>query len=82
MVEFVTSMDRHLDSKLAQAVHELVGKAVRDANAKYKTYPDATIEAFIYGYRPENMRTLNRPPVISVFAYEGERLIGTGFLGH
>ena len=74
--------DRELDDRLAQSMFELVGESLRHANSRNNLYDEDTLEAFIGIFRPDVVKSWLPRDISSHFAFDGDRLIGTAFLGH
>ena len=75
-INFVTGTSRTLDDKLLGEVYSVVAPSMR-SNSRY--YDPASIEAALQAYEPRRFREWGQP-LLSVFAYDGKKLVGTGFL--
>ena len=78
-IRFVTSASPTLDERLLGNVYAVVAPAMR-TNRRY--YDSASIEVALQAYEPHRFREWHKPLLLSVFAYDGEKMIGTGFLKH
>src|SRR3989338_1669474 len=79
MVNYTETAEANLNVTLAEQVYKLADKSFREANKKHKTYSERGIEALLSRYEPEKIIVLPHP-IISVFAYDNETLVGCGFL--
>ena len=81
-MEYRLGSELTFDQKLSQQVYDLVRESAKDANRRHRIYDDATLEVFLDTYKPDRIWTWLKPDIVSVFAYDGDKLIGTGFLSH
>ncbi|MBI2652961.1 GNAT family N-acetyltransferase [Candidatus Woesearchaeota archaeon] len=78
-INFVTSTSRTLDDKLLGDVYSVVAPSMR-SNSGY--YDPSSIEVALQAYEPHRFREWSQPLLLSIFAYDGEKMVGTGFLKH
>ena len=78
-IRFVTSASPTLDERLLENVYAVVAPAMR-TNRRY--YDPVSIEVALRAYEPHSFRDWSKPLLFSVFAYDGEKMVGTGFLQH
>ena len=78
-IRFVPSTSPTLDERLLENVYAVVAPSMR-SNSKY--YDPASIEVALQAYEPHRFREWGHPLLLSVFAYDGEKMVGTGFLKH
>ena len=81
-IEYILGDGRDFKRALAQQIYELVSFSARDANQKQPTYVPATLEELMDYYKPEKINDWLKPDIASVFAYDGDVLVGTGFLSY
>lgn len=77
-ITYLAHTGHTLEQRLAQDVSSLVNRSFKDAN-KTEAYSTPQESAFLTAYTAENLRIL-LPPITTYFAYDGTKLIGTGFL--
>ena len=76
-IRFVTDTRMFLDDRLLNQIYDVVAPSMR-SNAKF--YYHSSIEDALKAYEPQRFRQWAEPFLFSVFAYDGNRLVGNGFL--